>query len=312
MKQVISFFTFILVLTGCGPETKIKNEEQKAKGPLEVIIENEAYNFYQKNVGVYITENDEIRVLITYAETDVPLMSYAVGFIFKNNNLSEVIMAYIKNGKTYHTADFNLTDNFHIKNYKYDPTTRDLYFEYEGKLFERLSEVNLNASSITIKGKIDQKNIEKRTESVFHPQIATFSYQNSTFYPVIYLPSRGKDGEWVFHHDFITNSGDRIRFSFDQFTVNSPLLPKQYTFDEKSAKDNITFYKFDGKPRATVYYIIRDEDWIKYSCSGTFTIAEHFAIADYHITKGTFTLQVYDNNNNPLFKTEDGKFVIKQ
>lgn len=311
MKQIIFLFSFILFLTGCGPETNIENENLKPKGPLEVIVDNVTYNFHEEDVEAYITENNETRVIITYAEIDVPVISYGLGFIFKNNNFSEAIMGYIKNEKTYHTADFNPTNTFQIKNYKYDPITRDLYFEYEGKLFERLPEIDLSASSITIKGKVNRKNIETRTESVHHPQIATFSYGDNAFYPITYLSSRSQEDDQVFHHDFITNSGDRLRFSFDHFTLNPLSFPKQYTFEANSSKNDITFYKFNGQPRATSYYIIRDEDWKKYSCSGSFTITERFAFANYHITKGTFALEVHDNNNL-LIKTEDGEFVIKQ
>lgn len=315
MKQSILSFIFILLLTGCGPETDIENEKPVLKGPLELTINNIAFDYYPEDVEVYITDQTdqkEIRLFITYADFNDPessIISYGLGFIFKDNHFSEAVTSFVKDGKNYRSADFNPTADFHIKNYRYDPVTRDLYFEFEGKLFEVLPEVNENGGSIMLKGKVDEKQIELRHENAANRPIATFGYANGNFYPVINFSGRSDEEYTIFHHNFISDKGERIHFSFDPFVLNAASLPSEFTFNQETANNRIDFYKFTGFPRSTMARIMREEDWKKYNCSGTFTVLETFGYANGHISKGTFSMDIYDNQQLYI-TTENGMFVI--
>ena len=313
MKQCLLSFIFILFMTGCGTDTDIDNEKPALKGPLELTINNVAFDYHPADVDVYITDHNEIRLFITYADfndPESPVVSYGLGFIFKDNHFSEAVTTFVKDGKNYRSSDFNPTADFHIKNYRYDPATRDLYFEFDGKLFEVLPEVNESGGSIMLKGKVDEKQIELRTENAAHRPIATFSDEHDNFYPILYFSDRSADDYLIFQHNFITNKGERIRFSFDPFVLNAPSFPSEFTFNQETTNNRIDYYKFTGFPRSTMAKILRTEDWKKFNCSGTFTVLETFGYANGYISKGTFSMNIYDNQQ--LFTTtENGVFIVK-
>lgn len=314
MKQITLMLALFLILGSCGSETDIDNEKEQPKGPLEVIMNNKAYDYHPKDVEAYITSQNEIRIFITYEELHTPnnpIISFGMGFIFKENNLYKVETTFAGDGKNYRTADFIPANDLQIRNYSYNPTTRDLYFEFEGKLFEILSDANPSGGNINLKGKVDQKQIELRVENKGTQPIAKFNVGANSFYPVIYFSARSEESDHIFHHSFISNKGDRIRFAFDPFILNVPVLPITFSFDRESTTNRIDFYEFNSFSRSTMGMVIREEDWKKYNCSGSITVTEKFNEGSGSFTKGTFSLEVYDNEQHYL-TTENGTFVIKQ
>lgn len=223
---------------------------------------------------------------MTYART--PLMTYDLVFWFDNDHFSNVrLLRYKKDEKPYGTADFDPLKWFSVKNYKYNPVTRDSSFEYDGKLFESLSEVNTSSKSIALKGKVDLQGIEKE--------------------------GSGTQNDILTKHHYFTNNGYRLSFTFDPTVTNSfPPLPRSYSFDNNSNENKITFHQFTGEPRHRRYREIHNQDGglESYPCTGSFTVTEIFNVGSERVTKGTCAMEVY-NGNEIIHKIDNGYFLIK-
>lgn len=310
MRNILPLLSAIL-LWSCGDS--LPTEKPVEKGPLELTIDNEVYNFYPNAIHAKIDNENQMYVYITYART--PFMTYDLVFWFDNDHFSKVsLLRYKKDEKPYGTADFDPLKWFSVRNYKYNPVTRDLSFEYDGKLFESLSEVNTSSKSIALKGKVDLQGIQKEGSGTQNVARATFDSGNFSFYSIHREKMRNTQNDILTEHHYFTNNGYRLSFTLDPTVTNSfPPVPRRYSFDNNSNENKITFYQFTGEPRHTGgigEFIIRTEDWKSYPCTGSFTVTEIFNVGSERVTKGTFAMEVY-NGNEIIHKIDNGNFLIK-
>ncbi len=302
MKKLL-FLIPALLLLGCGNDPEVEPDEV---GPLKIEIEGKAYHFFPEAVEAGVDENN-ISVFVHYAtkKTDPAFpVGYGVGWSFSNGHFTEAVMSYIEDGENYGTYDFNPAETFSIKNYRFDPDTRKLSFDYEGKLHGKSHELKTNLGSITIKGSIDLDNIPQKSLQS-DKSYATFHAGNFSFYGCKRI--MGSTSEATSHHLF-SNDGYRLMFIFDRpFPQYGATLPLTYEFDAQSTGNRISFFQFTGTPYSSdVKIVIKPEDWKEYPCSGSFTIEE---ITEDRI-KGTFSMDIQDGDK-VIHKTEDGEFLFR-
>jgi|AGTN01.3.fsa_nt_gi hypothetical protein len=205
MKYVF-FLMLAFLFFGCDSDPYI---ETGKKGPLEIMIDNTTYNFYAEDIEAGIYEGDRITIMINYAtEKGIPpVVAYGFSLIFDEHHFTEAALSYIKDGKSYKTADFNSSPTFSVKNYHYDPETRNLSFDYEGKLYESLYEINTTSGSVTVKGKVELKNIKDKTSFTIKRSSASFSSGDFSFYAANRL--KESNGELLSQHLW-SNDGHRL------------------------------------------------------------------------------------------------------
>lgn len=309
MKKIILLSLTAILIASCGGDP-LPAEKSVEKGPLEITIDNEKYNFYPTDVKAVIDNEKQMYVYITYAK--LPNMTYDLVFMFDNDQFFITrMLRYIKDDKPYATADFDPLKWFSVKNYKFDPVTRDLYFEYEGKLFQSLSEVNTSSKAITIKGKVDLKGIEhKQTNQQNVPRV-TFNTESFNFYSVRTQSMRNEQNDLLIEHNFFTNNGYRLMFTVNSLVSHPIPLPRSYSFDTTSTENCISFFQFTGEARQTDgigQYVLRAQDWKKHPCRGSFTVTEIFHMGSKRVTKGTFAIDILEGDK-VVHKVENGVFL---
>ena len=302
MKKIIFLFFIGILIFGCGPEPEVDKPEEK--GPLSITINNEVFNYFSSDIRVksLIIGKPTILVIgLTYYKEKTNTNAYGITFGFSDNKFVEASLLYPKEfGKVYRTADFNPSETFIIKNFKFDENTKNVSFEYEGKMYESSDIVNISAKTITVKGKIDTTISDITQTSGIPLPWAEFSTGNYTFSTVRSVSARSENFS---HMNYLTHDGYRLQLALD-FTFPGTIFPVTHTFDLGATVNNLTYMKFIGEPRATIPDFIQAKDWKTYPTKGTLTLNK---IASDHY-EGTFSIEVYDGTTL-LHKTDNGTII---
>ncbi|MGI6573767.1 MAG: hypothetical protein ACOX19_10285 [Fermentimonas sp.] len=304
MKKLLTLCIVSILFVGCGPESEVEPPEEK--GPLSMTINGEVFNYFPADIitsTLSLSTPNTFALAVRYSKEKTNPNTYGIVFGFTDNEFVEASLSYVKeDGKIYRTADFNPLETFSIKNFKFDENAKTVSFEYEGKMYESLDEVNTSSKSITVKGKIDTKITWVGTGSFAPLPYAKFTTDDYTFSTVRGFTSRD-DALTVFYMNCLTNHGERLQLALDQrFFASS--YPITYTFDLDDTVNRLTFMKFIGSPRGTAQDVLRAEDWKSYPAKGTLTLDK---ISHDHY-EGTFSIEVYDGTKL-LHKTDNGAIV---
>lgn len=299
-KKLFLLFVPILFLA-CGPDGVVEKPIQK--GSLELIIDNETYNFNSTDVSASVDDKGQILIVITYAKTENPSSNYTFAMQFDKGHFAFAQLGYVKNGKCYKTEDFNPAKTFLIKNYSYDSANKSISYNFEGILYEPETAININSNKISVKGKINLKNIISSNIPGFAINRVSYDTSNFSFYSVRGVNTQNEE-RTLFYHHFLSNDGYRLLLTLDP-TVSSSLLPQTYSFDKNSTKNCVSFFKFSGEPRMTTTTIIEPHEWKGYQCNGFFTITQKTDTT----LKGILFMEVYDNMTL-LYKIDNVEFSI--
>lgn len=314
MKKIL-FFTVALFLLSCGnnPTVDVENSDI-----TEISINHKVYKIASEKIIATETP-DMILIAIPYANR-TSIIDEMGFYFYKNGALARV---YLRNteeeGILYGANDFEPHKFLHIKNFKFDEITQNIFFEYDGQLLLSSNEkynIKYDPKTISVKGKIKLKT----TKSSISRLMPFANFQSSTIdfktieqklflklnseYPMEALE------RYDFYYNYISDNGYRLVFKnnrkLDNLSVGTVI-----SFDEKATRNCMYLMKFVGKPRASQEQYLIDEDWIAYPCKGSLRITEQIPqlAGDEKRTKGIFNIEVY-NDGKVIHRIDNGTFNI--
>jgi hypothetical protein len=305
-------FCLILVVLffSCCSDNDNKDELDKI---VNITIGNE--NFVV-NDQIQISSNENCNNVFVSARYNTPKnadLGFRVNFrITKNGILDNITLLNSReSGKEYQTANFNAESTMVIKNFEYNPTTKYLAFEFEGNLFEEdgnLFTLDVPQPQKFIKGNVKIKNVlDKACNAALY--LINFETSNLKFYTTASLGTKNLNLPINQHKtDFFSSNGFRITINSDTDLWDLPI--GQTNFDTTTIENYFGFEKYIGNLRATQLGWIRPQDWQVYTTSGNYIIQEH--VTEYggqKVTKGVFTMNVYENGNL-LYTIDNKKFQV--
>ncbi len=298
------FFICLAFLSSCTSD----NSKEIPDELVNVTISNESF-IVDDQIQISSNENcDNVFVSARYNTPKNADSGFRIEFrLTKKGTLTNITLYnYRESGKEYQTVNFNADATMVIRNFEYNPTTKYLAFEFEGNLFEEdsnLFTLNVPQPQKFIKGNVKMKNIlDSACISAFY--MINFESNNLKFYTTASLGTKNLNLPINQHKtDFFSSNGYRITINSDTDLWDLPL--GQTSFDNTTIENYFGFEKYIGNLRATDLGWIIPQDWKVYTTSGNYIIQEHVMEYGMRVTKGVFTMNVYDNGN--LLYTIDNK-----
>jgi hypothetical protein len=304
MKKIIFkslCFALVALTSGCEDKTL-----EKYVNTYEIsinnspIIKNQAAFSINENCGLVFSSiwlNDEYVLDIELSDVGAIRKILLIGVWPKNDR-----------DESFRSVDFIPGSTFQIKNFQFDKLNKKISFDFEGKLMDPRNFPQYIGRTVTIKGKIEDKNlIIAPCRGLLQNVKATvngFLYTENMTYSL--SESSGKTASFSF-----SENGYSITFLTSQQLKDMDL--KSYSFGKNSTNDFITFEKYIGPIRSTQYITPPkiDGEWEKYNYEGSFTITEKINSNGRLFTKGVFSLNVYDKITNDLLYTiTNGEFYL--
>jgi hypothetical protein len=208
---------------------------------------------------------------------------------------------YQNDNKNYYEADFNILRAFKVQNFSYNEVTRNLYFEFEGLLYQHYYPESF-AKSKYLKGKVVFEGIETIPCSFFPDEITSampsnllrinnrIVWSNSTQVQYIYFTDNGY--MLVIHN---TKKFNEIAVGTYIYTNSTPL--------------KITLHQYKDILKCSPIPILKNEEWTHYDCEGEITILQH-GVSPFAHSIGTFSLQAKDSNRNVIHTLPAVSFKI--
>lgn len=203
----------------------------------------------------------------------------------------------------YYPPFYDLLSTITISNFSFDEITKNVYFEFEGTLYNERDD----SQSIEIDGLIDMKNLYDAPCSI--EVLTSLDYNSDEFSFNSIFWSRGSSSNSPLTHSFRSNNGFQARFVTDpnigDLSVGTYLLP------ENSNTNYFELSEYNGPLHATqTPNRFDDTDWINYATRGSFTITDKI-IVDTFNTKiiGYFDIEVLDQNQ-VIYTIDKMDFII--
>jgi hypothetical protein len=231
---------------------------------------------------------------------------YSITMELSDAGVIRKILLFELNGnyRTYKSVDFIPSSNFNINNFFFDRQSKKIGFDFGGQLLNPQD----NLKAINIKGKVEDKtlNIVECKEQPFSikAKINNAIYRENKIY--ILYQINGPSETFSFSED-----GYSLVLLTAQELKNMSL--KAYTFDNNSITNKISFEKYIGPVRSSLFIDPPkiDGEWEKYNYQGSFTILERITSNSRVFTKGVFSMNVYDKNTNELkYAITNGEFML--
>lgn len=196
----------------------------------------------------------------------------------------------------YETVDFAPAETFSITNFNYDAANRQLYFEFEGDLFE----MGIPGNKKYISGKMQYNDTNSITCGFFPHQLTV---DNGAMHFTNTVTSTSADGVI---YSFYSDHGYVMRIQSDTAIENRETGSYAFT---AGSNFRILLYKYIGALKLTPAANINPADWQAYNCTGTITVDSHNLQPLPH-TIGTFTLRATDAGGNVVFDNLTGSFEM--
>jgi hypothetical protein len=292
------FYLILIVLffSCCSNDDNDKELDKVVK----ITIGNESFLV---NDQIQISSNENCNNVFVSARYNTPKnadFGFRVNFKLTKNGVLRNITLYNarESGKEYQTANFNADATMVIRNFEYNPETKYLAFEFEGNLFEEdnnLFTLDVPQPQKFIKGNVKIKDVlDKACTSSFY--MINFETNNLKFYTINSLGTKNLNLLVNQHKtDFFSSNGFRITINSDTDLWDLPTGTTN--FDTSTIENYFGFEKYIGILRATQSEWIRPQDWQIYTTSGSYTIQEHVVEYNQKVTRGVFSMNVFENGN---------------
>ncbi len=293
----ISILLLLLFILGCTKDNLNPGEPERL---MEITVNDET---------ILLTGNDE-----AYGNKNCDIIFLNKSFLtsaYKNHfsvELEITTAGELKTFKFYDYSDknrhfqvnnFNSADKFVIKDFKYDPQTKSLYFEYSGTLYE----VDKPQNTKPVRGKFKINNL-KEIECTYVPWVVNAMVDDTPFRPI----------EIFGNHDDVNKSrwfayaNNGLKLTITTATHLRTMPVGTYTFKRGDTMNTILIEKFIGPYYATTPKIVFENEWERYETEGILTITEQVGGKDPH-AKGSFSFKAY-KNNQVVYQISNGRFSI--
>lgn len=290
----LCFLIFTMFLFSCSKD----DTEKELDKVVNMTIGNESFIVDDQ---VQLSSNENCNNVFVSARYNTPKnadFGFRVNFrLTKSGVLDNItLLNFRESGKEYQTANFNAESTMVIRNFEYNPATKYLAFEFEGNLFEEdgnLFTLDVPQPQKFIKGNVKIKNVLEKacTTSLY---LINFETSNLKFYTTASLGTKNLNLPINQHKtDFFSSNGYRITINSGTDLWDYPIGTT--TFDTTTIENYFGFEKYIGNLRATDLSPIRPQDWQKYTTSGSYIIQEHVMEYNQKVTKGIFSMNVFEN-----------------
>jgi hypothetical protein len=295
MKNLIVCL-LVSLLIGCK-----KDENLSFTKLLALTVDNQSYTLV--NEVVFSNENCE-SLFVSASFTNAEKRKFRINFhVKKTGALTQAsIDVYPEISgviEVLATPTFNPRSIFSISNFKYDATSKYLYFDFEGEVMKenlRQDRLDVPQERKFMKGKVEIKDVKtsdcsidafsKLNFSTDDLQFLTYlTYANIQTNPIV--PNRFKSSIYA-------DNGFKISFVNNDNFGDLPL--GTYTFDENTVENVIKFEKYIGIPYYSQTGRIREQDWKVYQTAGNYTIKEQLKVGITKVTKGLLNVKVSDSD----------------
>lgn len=294
MKSKLLSLLLVFVLASCSSDDDSKTpgdgsylelnvNGQSLSMPRSTFIANENCDYIYATV-MDVPEDYDTRFRMEFELTTSGRINKVMFIEFSDNN------------RQYQTVNFKPSETFSINNFSYDPAARQLYFEFEGELYEADHPENTKH----ISGKMHYNNITSIDCGFFQRHVTV------------------NNGAMHFTRWIVNTSDDRVLYQF--YSDNGYLFhihtntdianvaPGSYAFGPDSPL-RINLYKYIGETKATSIQPLYTNEWELYNCTGTIHIDQQNQLP-FVCTKGTFTFDATDSEGNSIFQNLSGNFEI--
>jgi hypothetical protein len=297
-KIIIIIFVFIWVSCSCTKESV----EPDTASFIELAVDggSTVRLNYSKNTNNGAYSNENCGKFFITASFDAPPFRFSLE-VTKQGHIQKLMYTDFQLTKSYYEADFNILRAFQIKNFSYDEGKRNLYFEFEGYVYEHYYP-EPRAKAKHLKGKVNFENMETVPCSFFPDEIAP-----TTPTPLLRINNRiaWTDGSTV-QYRYFTDNGYMLVIHNPQKINEIPI--GTYAYDN-TKPTKITLHKYIGIVQTTILLPLKYEEWEHYDCEGNLNISQHNTTPFAH-TAGSFNLRAKDMNGNMIYELPQVSFKI--
>lgn len=294
---------FVCLLGACTPFREIQPEEIPDTF-IETTVDNETVVMYQNqpytsNFGGHENCNTLHFGGSYYPKVGKSFMLYLD--VTKEGYIKRVTYVDAKDGsKNYNIADFDALETFQIRNFEYDQSKGEVYFEFEGTLFYGATPTS---PTKYIKGKVQYKNLPSIACGFFPREFV--SATPSPLLRITFGQARSNtDGTNAKYFNY-TDNGYSMIIHCPQKLQNMPTGVYAYN---TNTPFRITVQKYIGTPKYSTLYF-RESEWISYDCEGEMSILQQVTGTFSH-TVGKFSLRAKDENGNIVHNLPQVDFKI--
>lgn len=289
-------FIFILLIffIGCDSDS----DEPVPSQVLNFTINDKTVTFTDKDFSG--NENCGYIFINTSALTDQYNSKFHLDIdLTTDGYIQDVLFVdYSDQNRYYRTADFNSSKVFFIKDFRFDPSDRSLYFEYTGTLYE----MNNSQSTKAISGKVQIDSLKEISCSYSPRQIKAMINQTPFRQVALTGSSNSEESKWI----AISDDGMMITFITARELRDMP--PGTYTFTKDDRLDRIKIQKYIGPFKATDLKHLDNDEWENYQYEGELIIEGKEGIPDVR-TNGKFNLRAF-NDEGTVYEVTNGEFSL--
>lgn len=287
----------LFVLASCSSD----DDKASAAGDgsfVEFSLDGESVDITKRNTDFIANENcDRIYATISHISDDQTLRFRMEFELTGTGHIDNIrFVEYSDNNRNYNTVNFQPAETFSINNFSYDAATKQLYFDFDGDLYD----IDDQGQKTHISGKF-QYNSANSVECGFFQRHVTAD--NGSMHFTRWVVNTSAD--WVLYQ-FYSDNGYLMRIYSDTDIKN--VSPGTY---DLASGDNvrIELYKYIGETKATPLQPLYSNEWEFYDCTGTITVNSQ-NLQPFPHTTGTFSFQATDANGNIIFENLSGTFEM--
>ncbi len=295
MKSTLLSLLLLFVLASCSSDDDKANATSDGSY-FEITVNGETMSLPRSTFSA--NENCEY---IYAGVMDVPLefsSRFHMQFeLSKSGHIKKVrFYDFSDANRHYETVDFAPAETFSISNFNYDAENRQLYFEFEGDLYE----MGVPGNKKHISGKMQYNDTNSIACGFFPHQLTV---DNGAMHFTSTVTSTSTDGVV---YDFYSDNGYVMRIQSDTAIENRDTGSYAFT---AGSNFRILLYKYIGALKLTPTANINPTEWQAYNCSGTISIGSH-NLQPFQYTTGTFSLKATDGEGNIVFENLKGSFEM--